>query len=927
MHRIKANLALAIAVVPSFAAAQQTAPVAAGQRPGTAPVRPADAAEGEDGDILVTGTRNLPGSVVGDIQPEQQLGPADIRSYGVSSVAELLTALSPQTRSGRGGGAPVVLVNGRRVAGFSEIRNLPTEAILRVDILPEEVALKYGFGADQRVVNFVLRPRFRAVTVELEGTAATGGGRTTPNTELDLLKITQQGRINLHVEYNESSALTEAERGVRAAASPFSIAGNVVAAGGGALDGRLVTGGVPVTIASVPATAVNGPPSLADFAATAGQQSLTDPTPFRTLLPAARSFGANAIYARALTQKVSATFNATIDASDSRGQFGLPTIAFAIPAGNPFSPFANPVIVDRALSGDFGPLRQRRRTLNGHFGATLNGSIKKWQWSLIGSYDRVDNATFTDTGVDASALQARILANDRTANPFGRIGASDVAISPATIARSLTDSAGVDALANGMIFRLPAGGVAAAVRLGASAIGFNAETTRGLVTSAASLDRGSASGQINIDVPITNRAKRVLGAVGTLSANVNYALNRLSDFGTLRTLGYGLNWQPVEPVRLIATTTERTGAPTPQQLGNPLVTTPNVRIFDFVRGENALVTTISGGNTALVAQRTRTRKLELTLKPWSEKDINFSANYVDVRNRGAIADFPSATAAIEAAFPARFTRDGGGRLTSIDTRSINFAETSRSELRSGINFSVPIKSKIQKQLEAFREGRGPNPFAGLQRPGGAGQAGQGGPFGQGVRGAGGPGGAPGGFGGPPGGGGFRGGGFGGGGAGGGRAQFAVYHTLHLTDRVQVQNSLPGLDLLRGDTIGGAGGQPRHEIEIQAGYSNNGLGARVSANWQSATTVLGGTPLAPDTLRFGSIGTADLRLFADLGQQLGFVKRNRWARGVRLFVVVGNVFNTRQRVTDGTGATPINFQPAFRDPLGRTVRLSIRKLFF
>ncbi|MFX5252973.1 hypothetical protein ABTD06_19685, partial [Acinetobacter baumannii] len=80
----------------------------------------------------------------GDIPPEQQLGPADIRSYGVNSVAELLTELAPQTYSGRGGGgAPVVLLNGKRISGFQEIRDLPTEAIARVDILPEEVALKY----------------------------------------------------------------------------------------------------------------------------------------------------------------------------------------------------------------------------------------------------------------------------------------------------------------------------------------------------------------------------------------------------------------------------------------------------------------------------------------------------------------------------------------------------------------------------------------------------------------------------------------------------------------------------------------------------------------------------------------------------------------------------------------------------------------
>jgi hypothetical protein len=38
---------------------------------------------------------------------------------------------------------------------FGGIRDLPTEAILRVDILPEEVSLKYGYRADQKVVNFV----------------------------------------------------------------------------------------------------------------------------------------------------------------------------------------------------------------------------------------------------------------------------------------------------------------------------------------------------------------------------------------------------------------------------------------------------------------------------------------------------------------------------------------------------------------------------------------------------------------------------------------------------------------------------------------------------------------------------------------------------------------------------------------------------
>ena len=122
--------------------------------------------EGEEAepDVVVTARRE-PGKVIGDIPPDQQLSPADIRSYGVSSVSDLLTELAPQTTSGRGG-SPVILLNGRRIAGFQEIRDLPTEAIQRVDIFPEEVALKYGYRADQKVVNFVLRPRFRSLAAE-----------------------------------------------------------------------------------------------------------------------------------------------------------------------------------------------------------------------------------------------------------------------------------------------------------------------------------------------------------------------------------------------------------------------------------------------------------------------------------------------------------------------------------------------------------------------------------------------------------------------------------------------------------------------------------------------------------------------------------------------------------------------------------------
>ena len=110
--------------------------------------------------------------MVGDIPPENTLDSRDVRATGATNISELLDAIAPQIGSarGRGGEAPVLLLNGQRISGFRELRDIPTEAISRVEILPEEVALKYGYRADQKVVNIVLRKRFRSTAVQVAGT-------------------------------------------------------------------------------------------------------------------------------------------------------------------------------------------------------------------------------------------------------------------------------------------------------------------------------------------------------------------------------------------------------------------------------------------------------------------------------------------------------------------------------------------------------------------------------------------------------------------------------------------------------------------------------------------------------------------------------------------------------------------------------------
>ena len=173
------------------------------------------ATEDEVTDIVVTAPR-IRGSIETDIRPDLELDPVAIEGYGASNITELLAALSTQTRTGRGrdGGAPVVLLNGRRISDISEIRDIPSEAIQRVETFPEEVALKYGYSADQRVVNFILKPEFSAYSGEAEFGGPTSGARSDGQLRATSLQIGKNGRTNFSAQYDRASGIFENERGI-----------------------------------------------------------------------------------------------------------------------------------------------------------------------------------------------------------------------------------------------------------------------------------------------------------------------------------------------------------------------------------------------------------------------------------------------------------------------------------------------------------------------------------------------------------------------------------------------------------------------------------------------------------------------------------------------------------------------------------------
>jgi hypothetical protein len=259
------TLLLAGTAMPAYAQDAPAAPVP-GPLLAQAPTpQAAEEDEEEAGEeIVIVGVRRAPpGSVPGPIEPEITLDAREIRGYGAGNINELLEALSPQTQSGRGrgGGRPVILLNGRRISSFAEIRDIPPEALQRVDILPEEAALQLGYRADQRVVNFVLRRRFRAITTELDGGFATAGGRPLYGVEANFLRINRNGRWSVAGELQRSDELRESERG------------------------------------------------LGDT--------------FRTLLPASLQGSLNGVFSQALSERVTGTLNGRFEITDSDSLLGL----------------------------------------------------------------------------------------------------------------------------------------------------------------------------------------------------------------------------------------------------------------------------------------------------------------------------------------------------------------------------------------------------------------------------------------------------------------------------------------------------------------------------------------------------------------------------------------------------------------------------
>lgn len=829
---------------------------------------------------MVYGER-LSDTVLGGQTPDLVLDADAVAAYGAGSIAELFEALGPQVQSSRGSGQPIVLVNGLRISGFREIRGYPPEAILRLEILPEDAALAYGFRADQRVVNLILKPDYRALTVEASGRFPTAGDGQTGEGEANLLRIGEDSRFSLDASYQFLAAILDADRSIPGGPldTLFSPQGTILGVGPGMeIDPALsALAGRTVRLAGVPAAAADGPIPLEALLATAGQPDLVAAPAFRTLQGRAHSAGLGAAYVRSVMPGIAATLSGRLDYRRTRDLQGLAELAVTLPAENPFSPFGQDVTLLRTPA--LTPLERVVERLDSEVGLLITGDRAGWRWSVAADYRRADVDTLVDRNLGSTALTAAMATNSPDLNPFGPI---DLAAVTTRVEASATQESGVfTATASRPIFDLPAGRVRLSSRLDGRLIRQSNRSAESTDPGETDLSRTVVAGQASLRVPLLDDEM----GTGDLDLEGFVEAETVSDFALLVSRGANLSWRPFPRLRLRAAYEAREEAPSLAQLGDPVVITPNVRLFDFLTGQTVFVDRVEGGNPDLNRQRQRRINANIQVRPFGDRNVLLFADFLDSRTLDAAGRLPAATPAVRLAFPERFVTDEDGILVKVDDRPVNFAETVQRRLRSGLSVYRDLGGRAREDRRQRRAAQDQPSEAErlaqrLERDRQRTER--------------------------------------------GRLFGSFVHILQLDDQLLIEQGIPVLDFLDGAASGRMGGTPRHSVEGFVGYTRAGSGFRLSADWTGGSRLTGASPA--EDLRFSPILRLNLRLFYTFTRWSSWVRAAPWLDRTRLILEVANLLDDRVQVTDGAGETPADFLPDRIDPVGRTIALSLRTQF-
>ena len=702
-----------------------------------------------DREIVVVGRRS--GEIFTEVLPIDEIDENEIGAFASGSITELLGALTPQTKGSAGTG-PIILVNGKRVGSPAEVSNLPPEALVKIQIFPEQLAQSLGVSADKRVVNLVLKKDFRAITGQIEGKFPTAGAGNEYQARIDLARIEDNRRWNVSAQYTRREAVSESDR-----------------------------------------TVIGGRGKL------------------QTLIPKTERIGLSGNWSDYAFNDVQLEVSASINAGQSVSR-----------------------IANRSLISSDPPFylnRRENRTAN--VAVSGNGQLGSWDWFASGSVDWSYSANHIDRRNQFHRTEGR------TTNFRG------------------------SALFNGNVTNLPAGSISASVELSALKETTDGNSNIDGAVTHTKVGRTSGGAKATLAIPLTGQS--FFGSIGRLTANFEGGVESVSNLSSLIDYGYGLRWAPHPAFQLSVFWSRNENAPSASDLSDPRTLTPNVTVFDFVRGESVEVDLLSGGNASLSPETARSFRLSLSIRPEDWSDFSFNASYSRRRVEGAIGPIPAISSELANVFPDRFIRDQIGRLQTFDARPVNLGRSRRESANWTLSWSKQLNHKNLDQGSRPGDKLGDNSQVSS-----------------------------------------------------GVILFSIDHRVMLRDQRELLPGGPPIDFLHGS----AGGASKHNLEFNARAVYRGVGLNLNANWASSYN----ERASNRELKYSASTRFDVKLFANLDQIFSRNEKPHWSNGLRASLTVENLFNNRRKVVDQNDNTPLALQPSYLDPLGRTIQFTIRKVF-
>jgi iron complex outermembrane receptor protein len=231
-----------------------------------------------------------------------------------------------------------------------------------------------------------------------------------------------------------------------------------------------------------------------------------------------------------------------------------------------------------------------------------------WTADLTGNYSEIRQASGTETHALPSVNAGNFTTNDFLTHS------------------KITE---VDALSSGSLAKLPGG--SAKVSLGGSyrTETFESSEASGATATSTALQRDVSSGYGELLVPVVGE-EFVLRGVRRLELSAAYRYDHYTQFGSTSNPKIGWLWEPSTGLKLRGTYGTSYQAPFLSQLGSP-VTSSTVLIPDSNSPSGrADILEISGGNPALLSERSRSITAGMDLEPANIPGLTATATYSHV---------------------------------------------------------------------------------------------------------------------------------------------------------------------------------------------------------------------------------------------------------------------------------------------------------